>query len=347
MKILMLNILQKKAEAKQITNIDITTVNDGHRSIQKESQPRKNSKSSFIKKRNLNKGKTDICKFPPQVFDQQIACNECDYHHTGAKPSELDIFLQAKEAMTKEGDIKNRLYEFDGDDDYDYDNDIYYTYSSHRRRRNAEQPKNVEYAAPWSVELLDDNHSLLCNGIVVKNGIILSLAICHQNMIPSFAIVNGKLLDLLPSTIQNNLSISKNGIISNNLQIFKYSTSGKYDFVTPKCLPHGDSRLKNFTGRCFIENKFFEDVSISDCSKSLGIGSSKETICLNWLPPYDSNEMCEYSLGTPVACETKSNAFQIIGLISTKILPCNINSHIGLVSIGSHIGWLQKQYHTV
>ena len=171
---------------------------------------------------------------------------------------------------------------------------------------------------------------------------IISLAICHETRIPSHAVINGRSLDLIPSLIQPNLNISKNGIIGNNLQVFKFSTNQKHSLDLPSCFPRGGSRLKDFTGRCFIENKFFENVSISDCSKSLGIGSSKESVCLNSSQSNGLNDMCEYSLGTPVACETKTNGFKIIGLISTKILPCNINSQIGLVSIGTHMGWLES-----
>ena len=140
--------------------------------------------------------------------------------------------------------------------------------------------------------------------------------------------------------MKSRLSISKNGIIINNLQVFKYHTNPKPSLNAPKCFPQEFSKLNELTGRCFIENKFFETVFISDCSKSLGIGSSKETICLG--QANERNEMCEYSLGTPVACETQSSGFHIIGLISTKILPCNVNSQIGLVSIGSNIEWLKS-----
>ena len=335
-------MLQKKAEAKQVTNepnddsLVVRSITEGHRSISRSSRPQKISKSSFKRKRNHHQGKTDICEYPPKIF-------EIDENFLTA---ETDTEIEHDEGTVD-------LYEIDGNTDYDYHNDIYNVYSDaystnynemvyeipSRRRRNAE---HVEYSAPWSVELLDENNSFLCNGILFKNGMIISLAICHETRIPSHAIINGRSLDLIPSLIQPNLNISKNGIIGNNLQVFKFSTNQKHSSSLPSCIPRGGSRLKDFTGRCFIEHKFFENVSISDCSKSLGIGSSKESICVNSSQANGLNEMCEYSLGTPVACETKRSGFKIIGLISTKILPCNINSQIGLVSIGNHMGWLES-----
>ena len=348
LKILMVNMLQKKAEAKQVTNepindsLVVQSISEGHRSIPGNSRPKKISKSSFKRKRTHYKGKTDICEYSPRKLS--------DFSENFSSP-ETDTEIEHDEM--EHGSVD--LYEIDGNTDYDYQNDIYNVYSGaystdynemayeipSRKRRNAE---DADYSAPWSVELLDENNSFLCNGILLKNGMIVSLAICHETRIPSHAIIDGRNVDLVPSLIQPDLNISKNGIIGNNLQVFKFSTNQKSSFrpLLHQCIPSGGSRLKDLTGRCFIENKFFENVSISDCSKSLGMGSSKESICLNSNQSNGLNDMCEYSLGTPVACETKRNGFHIIGLISTKILPCNINSQIGLVSIGAHIGWLES-----
>jgi len=67
-----------------------------------------------------------------------------------------------------------------------------------RKRRYAEHD---DYPATWSVELLDENNSFLCNGILLKNGMIVSLAISHETRIPSHAIIAGRNFDLVPSLI--------------------------------------------------------------------------------------------------------------------------------------------------
>ena len=341
-------MLQKKAEEKQVPNeedsIVVRSISEGHRSISRNSRPKKFSKSSFKRKRNHYKGKTDICEYPARKFEIGENCSS----------AETDTEIEHKEI--EHGSVD--LYEIDGNNDYDYYNDIYNVYPDayntnynkmvyeipSRRRRNAVISERVDFSAPWSVELLDEDNSFLCNGMLFKTGMIVPLAICHETRIPSHAIIDGRNFDLVPSLIQPDLNISKNGIIGNNLQAFKFSTNQKPSFSLPssQCIPRGGTRLKDLTGRCFIENKFFENVSISDCSKLLEIGASKNSLCLNSMQSNGLNDMCEYPLGTPVACETKTNGFKIIGLISTKILPCNINSQIGLVSIGAHMGWLES-----
>ena len=341
----MMNMLQKKAETKQKqleAKNDLLVVQpiaEGHRAL--DSRPNKISKSSFKPKRNQNKGKFDICEYPPrelEIIEHDVsAYTETENGDDGA------VYVVPGKDYDYDANQYSNEYTISDEYSSNYD-DIVYEISS-RRRRNAAKRENAKYAAPWSVELLDENNSFLCNGILFKNGLILSLAICHETRIPSIGIVNGQILDLIPSMIQPNLSISKNGFIVNNLQVFKHPTDAKPSYNAPKCFPKATSKLSEFTGRCFIENKFFEKVLISDCSKSLGIGigSSKESICLfNSIQNNGHNDLCEYSLGTPVACETQSNGFKIIGLISSKILPCNVNSHIGLVSIDSNIEWLES-----
>ena len=264
----MVNMLQKKAEEKQVPNEDdsivVQSISEGHRSISRNSRPKKISKSSFKRKRNHYKGKTDICEYPARKF-------EIDENFSSA---ETDTEIEQNEI--EHGSVD--LYEIDGDNDYDYHNDIYNVYSDayntnynemvyeipSRRRRNAVISERNEFSAPWSVELLDENNSFLCNGILFKNGMIVSLAICHETRFPSHAIINRQNFDLVPSLvpslIQPDLNISKNGIIGNNLQVFKFSTNQKPSFSLPssQCIPRGASRLKDLTGRCFIENKFLK-----------------------------------------------------------------------------------------
>ena len=184
-------MLEKKAEAKQKqkeNDLVVQPIAEGHRSL--DSRPNKISKSSFKPKRNQTKGKIDICEYPPRDFpviehdDESgvyvVPGNDYDYAH---------LYVN----------------EYSISDEYssNYDGMIYEI--SSRRRRNAEKPESAKYAAPWSVELLDENNSFLCNGILFKNGLILSLAICHETRIPSFGIVNGQILDLIPSMIQPDL----------------------------------------------------------------------------------------------------------------------------------------------
>ena len=219
-----------------------------------------NIRFEFTVLNNVN-GKADIASILRDYFlngqngplkneteTQEIAAISIEELHSAPPGGDNENICEVRAVAVGSNAVE---YFYDAYDYEEYDSSYYDSIINGRRRRR--DSENITYShQPWNVEIRNHLDDIVCTGIVISQNVIISLATCYTNSVPTVATVNANRYKIGEIKYHDRFGINFDGIPRNNIALLV--TDEPFLINMPICMPSAKVSFID-PPRCFIKSK--------------------------------------------------------------------------------------------